>query len=276
MMIVSMQKDECKIRAKFFFLRRCVIVICFGIFGCVSWASAQEKWEEAKSSHFIIYYRQAPLDFVQAIEKAAEEYYYEISDNFGHHPKVWEWDERAKIYIYDSAEQYVQESNQMEWSHGAASADKKIIYTFPTAHGFFDSTLPHELGHILFRDMVGLKAQVPAWFEEGIAMYQEKARRFGAHDAVRTALKDGTFIPLKNLTYGYLNQHNDPESIQLFYTESASIMNFLINENVESRFSRLCRKLKDGGPFDWALESVYFEYKNVDQLNDAWVEFLKK
>ena len=151
----------------------------------------------------------------------------------------------------------------------------KIIRTFPSAHGFFDSTLPHELGHIIFREFVGFKGEIPIWFEEGVAMCQEKAKRWGAHDMVRKAIEDGTFKPLSELSLTRLRRRTSKDLIDLFYAESASIVSFMINELGEQRFVRLCRKLKDGGPFSWAIDSVYSRFKNVDDLNDAWVKYLK-
>ena len=188
--------------------------------------------------------------------------------------KGWNRDERAKIYIYDNADDYVTSGKQISWSHGVASPRDKVIRTFPSAHGFFDSTLPHELGHIIFREFIGFKARIPAWFEEGVAMSQEKARRWGAHDTVRQAIADGTFKPLAELSITSLRRKTSKELVNLFYAESASVVNFLISEYGQQRFVRFCRKLKEGGPFSWALDSVYVRFKDVNDLNDAWVRYL--
>jgi len=249
------------------------MIVCM----CVVGASAAfaEKWKEYKRQRFIVYYKNAPFDFVESVEKASGQYYLEITDNMGFtRYKGWNWDERAKIYIYDNAKDYVTTGKQAGWSHGVASPRDKVIRTFPSAHGFFDSTLPHELGHIIFREFIGFKARIPAWFEEGVAMYQEKARRWGAHDTVRQAIENGTFKPLNELSITSLRYRPSKGLINLFYAESASVVNFLINEYGKQRFVRLCRKLKDGGPFSWALDSIYVRFKNVDDLNKAWVKYL--
>ena len=207
----------------------------------------------------------------------AEQYYNEITDNLGFtRYKGWSWDERGKIYIYDNTEDYVASGQQAGWSHGVASPRDKEIRTFPSAHGFFDSTLPHELGHIIFREFVGFKAQIPAWFEEGIAMYQEKAKRWGAHDEVRQALANGSFKTLNELSLMRLSSDTDVETINLFYAESASVINFLFREYGQQRFVRFCRKIKDGDPFEWTLNSVYVRFKSTEDLNDEWVKFLNK
>ena len=236
-----------------------------------------QEWKEYKCQHFIIYHQEAPLDFVKNVEQMAEQYYSEITDNLGFtRYKGWSWDNRAKIYIYDNAEDYIGDSRQAGWSHGAASPRDKEIRTFPSAHGFFDSTLPHEMGHIIFREFVGFKAEIPVWFEEGIAMYQEKAKRWGAHDAVRKALASGNFKSLDELSLTRLSSDTDIEVINLFYSESASVINFLIREYGQQRFVQFCRKIKDGNPFEWTLDSVYVRFKNVEDLNDEWVKYLKK
>ena len=71
---------------------------------------------------------------------------------------------------------------------------------YPDVNGFFDTLLPHELGHIIFRDYIGFTAAVPLWFEEGVAIYQEKAKRLGSNKTVKEAIENGQFIPLSQLS----------------------------------------------------------------------------
>lgn len=233
-------------------------------------------WTERSGRHVQIFYNEAPKDFVDAVEKATEEYYDSIIKDLGfRRTKSWAYKNRVKIYIYDSSEDYVTAGRQARWSHGSASPTERTIRTFPTAHGFFDSTLPHELGHIIFREFVGYNADVPLWFEEGVAMYVERARRFGSHDLVREAIKADKFIPLEQLTLMRPHRGMSKKGIELFYAESASAVKFLINEHGTNKFVRFCRKLKDGKPFEWALDSIYVRYKNIERLNKAWVKFLE-
>lgn len=257
-------------------MKKILVLVTLFLFTSISSSYAKE-WKEYKRRHFIVYYKNAPFDFVKSVEEMAEDYYGEISKNLGFtRYKGWTWDERAKIYIYDDSEDYVRSARAARWSHGVASPKDKVIRTFPAAHGFFDSTLPHELGHIIFREFIGFKAQVPLWFEEGVAMYQEKARRWGAHKAVKKAMKEEAFIPLEELTIMHLSQKTSPEEVNLFYTEAASVIQFLIGEYGKQRFVRLCRKLKDGNPFEWTFESIYVRFKTMEDLNKAWVKFLKE
>lgn len=241
-------------------------------------ALAQEdKWEEYKGQHFIIYYKDAPEDFIKSIESMAEHYYEEITQNLGFtRYKSWSWDERAKIFIYRDADDYVNNARMAKWSHGASSAKDKVIRTFPSAHGFFDSTLPHELGHIIFREFVGYKSQLPLWLDEGVAMYQEKARRWGSTKDVQEALANGTFLSLQQLTDLQLSNNSDQNLVNLFYSEAASIVYFMITQLGEYRFVNFCRELKEGNSMEEALKVAYVRFSNLDALNKAWVDYLKQ
>ena len=255
-------------------LRNFAIILFVSIF--IGTLAHAQEWKEYKRQHFIIYYKEVPFNFVEAVEKAAEEYYLEITNNLGFtRHKGWNWDDRAIIYIYDNADDYVESGKQAGWSHGVASPLDRTIRTFPSAHGFFDSTLPHELGHIIFREFIGFDVKIPSWFEEGVATYQEKAKRWGAHNTVREAMEQGVFQSLSELSMMRLKYKTDKAVINLFYAESASIVSFMITELGEQRFVRLCRKLKDNKPFDATIVEIYSRIKSIDDLNNEWVKYLK-
>ena len=237
----------------------------------------KESWNESRSYHFIIYYKDAPQNFIKSVEQTAEDYYQEITRNLGFiRDQSWAWDKRAKIYIYRDAEDYVESSKQAGWSHGAASALEKEIRTYPAANGFFDSILPHELGHIIFREFIGSNPYVPTWVDEGVAMYQEKAKRWGANKEVKKAIEEKKFIPLGELSTVRLYSNSEKEFVELFYAEAASIVYYLITELGEYKFVELCKQLKRGGRFENAISSTYFRFQNLSDLNDAWVTYLKR
>ena len=237
---------------------------------------AKDKWQQMKGQNFIINYRGGvPEYFVQTVMDSAEEEFKRVPGNLGisRYPN-WMSDNKATIYIYSDETDYVS-NGAPGWSHGAAMVGEKVIKTFPSAHGFFDSTLPHELGHIIFREYVGVSADVPLWFEEGMAMYQEKAKRLGVNKAVEEAIKNGQFIPLSKLTNVRLHSNSDENSVQLFYSESASVVYFLITELGEWNFHKLCRELKQNTPFAEALTKTYMRIRSFDDLNKMWMQHLE-
>jgi len=254
---------------------RLAVLLMF-LMSFVHTVDAKDPWKEHRARHVLIYYKEAPIDFVKTVEKEAEDAYKEITKNLGfYRTESWSFDDRAKIYIYDDREDYIENSKQHKWSHGSASARKKTIRTFPTAHGFFDSTLLHELAHIILREFIGYRSWVPLWFDEGVAMHQERAKRFGSNRDVRKAMEEGKFIPLEDLGRMRLTSATDEETILLFYAEAASIIHYLITELGDFRFVQLCRNLKKGDSFETALKSAYGRFETIKELGKAWERYLE-
>jgi len=248
-----------------------ILIVFYAKMSC-----ADREWREFTKGHFIIYYVDAPKSFVETVQKSAEDYYLSITKDLGFtRYKGWNWEDRGKIYIYDNADDYVTTAKRARWSHGSASPRNKVIRTYPAAHGFFDSTLPHELTHIIFREFVGYRSAIPKWFEEGVAMYEEKAKRWGSDDVVRTAIKEGKFIPLKKLITTQLTSDTDREIVSLYYAESASAVYYLINEYGKHRFVNFCRKLQEGQEFQRALKNVYVRFTDLEKFNNAWIKTLR-
>ena len=109
--------------------------------------------------------------------------------------------------------------------------------------------MPHELGAYYFQDYIGYTAEIPLWFEEGVAIYQEKAKRLGSNAAVKEAIENGQFIPLTQLTGVRLYKDTKSQVVDLFYSESASVVYYMITELGEQEFYMLCSELKNGTPF---------------------------
>ncbi len=263
-------------RAPLFFMNPITILFSFVVLFLMTFSvSADEKWREHRSRHFIIFYQNAPMNFIREVEDAAESEYMTISEEMGvRRMKTWSFDNRAEIYIYDDGDHYVDSGKLASWSHGVASPEDKIIRSYPAAHGFFDSTLPHELAHIMFRELIGYDTRIPLWLEEGVAMYYEKAQRFGAHDDVRQAIEEGTFLSLDELSNMRLSKNEDKEAVNLFYQEAASAVNFMIEELGAHKFKMFCNKLEEDKDFSDAFASIYTRQKDIDGLNKAWIDFL--
>lgn len=253
-------------------------ILCLAIlFLCSSCALSQAgEWQTAKSNHFIIYYKDAKDDFINRMIDKAEEYYDKIADDLGFRRyNFWLWDNRAKIYIYNDAQDYQASTGQPAWSLGAAMPKDKIIKTFPGAQGFFERILPHEMGHIIFREFVGFDNHaIPIWLDEGVASLGERQRYSNAAMLVKQAIKNGNFIGLVQLTN--LNPHlmQDSESVNLFYAESVSLVDYLIKEFGRDNFVLFCQTLRDKKDLERSISYVY-PFKNIEDLSGEWREHLQ-
>jgi hypothetical protein len=239
---------------------------------------ATDKWNEAKSTHFIVYYKNAPEDFINQVINKSEDYYNKIADDLGFRRfDFWLWENRAQVYIYDGAQEYRAATGQPEWSAGAVMPGAKVIQTFPYARGFFETILPHEMGHIIFREFVGFNNYaIPLWLEEGVASYQEKSKYSFANKIIQDKMKQGKFMNLGQLSNFDIQNIKDSEQVELFYLESYSIVDYLIKEFGRDKFVSLCQNLRDRKDLSKAMASAYlFNFQDIQALDRLWQEYVK-
>lgn len=254
------------------------IIVIIGVVGFCSPAICQAKdWQTIKDRHFTVNYRpEVPEEFANTVMDSAEDNYRSVIDNLGiSWHESWASEKPVLIYIYRDAQDYTQSGGQAGWSHGAALITTKTIRTYPSDEGFFDALLPHELGHIILREYIGLQTPVPLWFDEGVAMFQEKAKRVNASKFVKDAMLNGQFIALTQLSDMRLYMNSDRQQVELFYAESASVVNFLMNEFGRNRFLKLCEQLKASVSFNEAFSIAYPSIDTLENLNKKWVNNLR-
>src|SRR3989338_4907788 len=130
----------------------CAAMILAGPFG----QARGQDWRLNKSTHFIVYSYAAPESFISVILDHAEDYYNKIADELGFTRfDFWLWERRGRASVFDSGPVLQAAAGQPGWSNGCVSKKDKIIYTYFGARSFFETVLPHELGHIIFREFVG-------------------------------------------------------------------------------------------------------------------------
>jgi hypothetical protein len=235
-------------------------------------------WNIKKSEHYVIYYRSAPAEYVDQVIKFSEDYYRTVVTELGftRFDQFWTWDKRAKIYLYNDAKEYQLYAKQPEWSGAAANVFTREIKTYINMRYFFKSILPHELGHLIFREMVGYDKRLPIWLDEGVVSYLEqdyKKERLGISKAL---VKGGKYMTIEDLTNvrtleGFLLP-------DIFYAEASSIIEFLVQEYGKDKFLSFCAKIKDLKDYqNWemALKDAY-GFNNLTEMDEKWVAFLRK
>lgn len=232
-------------------------------------AHAAEWGNLEKSDHFLIYYQDAPVGYISNLADKAEGYYQSITDYLGFRRfNFWTWDNRCKIFLYPDPKKYLDTTGSISWSRGSVQVVKKEISTYINQEMFFGVILPHEIGHIIFREFVGFKNKLPLWLDEGVACMQEK----GSAERLVTAqylVKMGLYTHLEEFT-----QIQDSSVIIpfIFYSEAASIIDFLIKKYGRDQFVQFCRWLRDDQDLVQALKSTY-KFNNLGELEQAWIEY---
>ena len=280
-----------------------VIAVCFLSITCCrpQTAFSSQDWQELGGQHFIVYYT-GEDKFARSVSEESERYYNNIADDLGYsrYGGFWLWDKRVKIYLYLDRAAYLQATNQPEWSEGMADYKLKQIHGFLGSKQFLESVLPHEIAHLIFRDFVGFKGEVPIWLDEGVAQREEEAKRQELKAMAKKRFNENTFLSMSDMMRLDLNNithldriyirvnrlKNDNKSllflsgdnlIASYYLQSVSIVSFLIDRYGSDNFAHFCRELRDGKQIEEALSFAYpSSIRSLSELEDKWREYLGK
>ena len=233
-------------------------------------------WQLFKSTHFLISYKSAKESQLNELSQKAEEYYNTITDDLGFNRfDFWTWNNRAKIYLYDNQDEYMKATGDPSWTAGQAQVSLKLIQTFITAKGFLDNILPHEMAHIIFREMVGFNNPgIPLWLEEGVASSHEQKRYFNKSD-LANRIKQGTFVSLDSLSKTNVSSLKTDEEAQVFYAESYSLVKYLITDFGKDKFVLFCQNLRDKRDVGRALTATY-SFNSLADFESSWKRYILK
>ncbi|MDP3723209.1 MAG: peptidase MA family metallohydrolase [Candidatus Omnitrophota bacterium] len=250
-----------------------ILIMLLSTLGRAAADPSPQAWEVAKSDHFVVYFHDAPPRYLDQLIARAERHYHQITTQLGftRFDGFWTWEERAKIYLYRDRDEYQRMTHQPEWSEAGANVVERELHTYVEMEDFLELVLPHELGHIIFREFIGSRRPLPLWLDEGIACFLEEGRKSARLTAAKALVDSERFIPLERLCALRKEQLVEPEP---FYAEAASLIEFLFRQHGQERFVDYCRRMRDGQEWRDALKTVY-GFRNLSEMEEAWVAFLK-
>lgn len=253
----------------------CFAICNFGLFSIPARAEVTSSlWKTEKSQHFIVYYQGASTSFVDELISQAEGYYSGIVEELGYRRfDFWSWDNRARIYLYDGVDDYRKDTRREGWSGGAVSVNNRVIQTFIGQGSFFDSILPHEMTHIIFREFIGKNIALPLWIDEGVACSQEKSNLASRMRIAREMISQNKYLTLDEISR--LGKLGDSVTPDVFYSEAASLVVFLTHKEGKSGFLDFSRLLRDGTDWKKALFRVY-NFTSLEEMEEKWKEFMLK
>jgi hypothetical protein len=154
------------------------------------------------------------------------------------------------------------------WTGGMAFPDYNIFIMGVSASDstWDQNTVIHELTHILIGHFTfSCIGTVPTWLNEGLAMFSEGELDSNAQSQLDQAISSDTLLTVRSLNGGFSEL---PDKANLSYSQSHSIVNFLIDTYGQEKLTELLIALRDAKPVDDALLEVYgFD---TDGLEDAW------
>lgn len=113
----------------------------------------------------------------------------------------------------------------------------------------------HEIAHIVIREATRGPFDVPAWLNEGTAVWAQKEPLGGELAALDAAIARDRVLSLQVLSSS--SAAGDADTVSLFYGQSYSVVKYLIDTYGAERFGDLFAVFKEGATTDRALRTVY-------------------
>ena len=162
-----------------------------------------------------------------------------------------------KLYLYRNVKEYDEATNEPEWAHGHAEAERiggRYVYTTIRTHqdfGFLmEEMLPHELAHARFHNRAYGAARPYKWLYEGVAgAAQGPISRKTDALHLQQAAKEAKLIPMQTL----LEMTSFPkreERVDVLYPQSRALVESLVEKCGAEKFGQLVRQLAAERPAD--------------------------
>ena len=130
--------------------------------------------------------------------------------------------------------------------------------------GLSGDGMVHEMTHLLVDEaLYSPLARVPAWLNEGLAMYFESGSR-GREVAVSRALREDRLLPLRSMG----NIPGRPRDIGIFYAQSLSVVRHLMDAHGQERMAALLMAINEGKGVEEAVREVYGT--SLEELEQEW------
>ena len=217
-----------------------------------------QTWFYLEGDHFIIEQNWKDEDFAKKLLTTAESDLERILARLDYEkPKaLWRGKNRITIVIFEREADFHQVGASPDWVAGYANYQAKTISSYKTSKGFFSSTIPHEIAHLVLYDLTETYGNVPRWLHEGFAISSEDELRSDLEAALKTSASQGKLLPLVLLTIVDPKQQ-DAGGAMIYYAESQAFVRFLIDRNGPKRFQNLILELAKGASFEEAVQKSY-------------------
>lgn len=231
----------------------------------IPWLDSQHSWQTAKGERAILHWYTGDITFASTLSAAADKSLIDLERTTGLKSDGMPPD----IYIYGSS----QEMRDAiffapSWTGGRAYADYNIVIIgiAPNEIDWGKTSIAHELTHVLDgRSPFSCLNNRPTWLTEGLAMFGEGGPDASSLNLFKTGIVEDRLISVRSLSAGFPEAR---DRVDLSYTESYSLVNFLIGEYGKDKLNALRSTLKDGAAIDSALRAIYgFD---TEGFEDAW------
>ncbi len=230
----------------------------------VIWLDEEHDWQSISQGLLTFHWYGASRRFAEDLLNSAVDSLDQLGQTTGVAPES-----PIDMYIYaDTADMRAAVLYEPGWTGGQAYAEHDIVIIgiSPDQIDWGKDTEAHELTHVLVGHLTfSCLGDVPTWLNEGIAVYGEGGLDAASEKALKEAIGDDRLISVRALSGGFSEVSDKAD---LSYSQSYSIVNFLVERYGREKLLGLFTRLRDGVPIEDALKDVYGF--GLDELEDGW------
>ena len=233
----------------------------------VVWLDDAHDWRSISQDMLTFHWYEGTRSFAEDLLGSAVESLKRLNETTG-----IEAESPIDMYVYaDTADMREAILYEPGWTGGQARPEHDILLIgispdSPGQVAWGRRAEAHELTHVLVGHLTfSCLGDVPTWLNEGIAVYAEGRLESAWEAALEDAISADELISVRALSGGF-SEH--PDRADLSYTESYSLVSFLIAEYGPDKLRALFENLRDGMTIEQALNGIYGF--GLDGLEDAW------
>ena len=235
----------------------------------VEYTDATHDWQRLEDDRVIVFWYDQPASFGEALFQASQEAYAHVARITG--AAI----ERAiRVVIYNDQEDfcafYAPRTCQ-DWIGGQTFSGITVQWG-ANLSWFTEAVIPHELAHVFYGEILrDTWLPVPTWFNEGIAVYNERRDHSRDMTLVLDAAEAGKLQTLPVMTRGGGVAHGE---VDLWYAVAYSLVAYLGETYGEETLGELVLNLADNIPFEEALvQMVGLDMAQLEMEWRAWLGY---
>ena len=232
----------------------------------LTWLDDTHNWQSVSRDMLTLHWYDGSRSFAEDLLNSAVDSLAQLGETTGVKPQS-----PIDLYIYANTTDMTDATlYEPGWTGGQAFPDQDILIIGigPDQIEWGKETEAHELTHVLVGHLTfTCLGDIPTWLNEGIAVYGEGGLDAPSEAALKAAIGEDTLISVRALSGGF-SEH--PDKANLSYSQSYSLVNFLVTEYGQDQLLQLFGNLRDGLPIEDALNDVYGF--GLDGLEDRWRE----
>ncbi len=231
-------------------------------------------WQHLSQGLLEVNWYNRPLDFGRVMLAQASDRIKHISSVLGGgliHP--------INLWIYETIADFhgSLEPGAYEWVGGVAfpMLDEASIVAVSTSDHTLVRDMPHELTHLIFHQLTGNRVDLPTWFDEGLAVYNQVYHESDMSLRFNKALQAQALLRLDDISSGF---PADADQAYLAYAESWNLVDYMYSTFGQPKMAHLVKDLGDpytgvNADFQQALgvDELHLENQWRLHLHQPWV-----